>query len=56
MLDDMFDQLGGTVMFSKIDLRGSYHQIRIHLGDGWKTSFEIRDEYIKLQQRKYGLY
>ena len=55
-LDDMFNQLSGVVMFSKTDLRGGYHQIRIRLGDGWKTAFKIRDGHIKLQQRKYGLY
>ena len=43
-------------MFSKIDLRGSNHQIRIRLGDGWKTTFKTRDDHSKLQQRKYGLY
>ena len=56
MLDDTLDQLSGAVMFSKIDLRGDYHQIRIHLGDGWKTAFKTWDDYSKLQQRKYGLY
>ena len=55
-LDDMLDQLIGAVVFSKIDLRGGYHQIRIRLGDGWKTTFKTRDDHSKLQQRKYGLY
>lgn len=28
-IDDLFDQLGRTSVFSKIDLRSSYHQLRI---------------------------
>ena len=48
----MFDQLSRAILFSKNDLRGDYHQIRIYLGDGWKTAFKTRDNHNKLQQRK----
>jgi hypothetical protein len=45
-IKDLFDQMRGAKVFSKIDLRSGYHQLRIRLEDIPKTVFTTR----------YGLY
>jgi hypothetical protein len=38
-INDMFDQVGGAKIFSKLDLRYGYHQVRIKDEDISKTTF-----------------
>ncbi|GKF55280.1 putative reverse transcriptase domain-containing protein, partial [Tanacetum coccineum] len=54
-IDDLFDQLQGSSVYSKINLRSSYHQLRVYKEDILKNAFRTRYGHYEFQVMSFGL-
>ena len=54
-IDDLFDQMRGARVYSKIDLRTDYHQLRVREADIPKTMFRTRYRHFEFTMMLFGL-
>lgn len=55
LIEDLFDKLKGTQVFSKIHLKLEYHQLKIKIEDVYKTTFRTRYNHYEFLVMPFGL-